>query len=149
MFLLNLLDRTLSLLDRLALRRGDAEQQTEHLVTGQRGEQAAFFYLRRLGYLITARRWRSSRVRGDLDLVGWEKDTLCFIEVKTRSTRAVAPAEASVDSQKQKVLSRLAFQYLSQLQMEKIPVRFDIVSVYFEAGTATQFELFRGAFDWQ
>jgi len=120
-----------------------------HLRTGLRGERAAFFYLRRQGYVVTARRWRSSRVHGDLDLVAWEGDTLCFIEVKTRSTRAVATAEASVDEGKRRTLSRLAFLYLLQLQKEDVPVRFDIVSVYLEPGRAPEFELFRGAFGWQ
>ncbi|MDT7811387.1 MAG: putative endonuclease, partial [Acidobacteriaceae bacterium] len=71
-----------------------------HLELGRRGEEAAFFYLRRHGYIVVARDWRSGKARGDLDLVAWEGDTLCFIEVKTRGSRNVATAESAVDHDK-------------------------------------------------
>src|SRR6202790_2389733 len=92
------------------LRRGAA--RPKHLELGRRGEEAAFFYLRRLGYIVVARDWKSGKVRGDLDLVAWEGHTLCFIEVKSRTGRSVATAEAAVDDDKTRVLRRLARQYL-------------------------------------
>jgi putative endonuclease len=123
-------------------------KEPEHLATGRRGELAAYFYLRRQGYIITARGWRSGHLRGDIDLTGWDGDTLCFIEVKTRTTRDVATAEAAVDEDKRRTLRRLARHYMRQLPQQDIPVRFDILSVYFEKEKAAEFELFRGAFDW-
>ena len=115
-----------------------------HLELGRRGEEAAFFYLRREGYTVVARDWRSGKVRGDLDLVAWEDDTLCFVEVKSRSTRLVATAESAVDSEKIKVLRRLARQYLQSMPAAPKQLRFDILSIYFE--TNANFELYRGAF---
>lgn len=132
--------------DSFAARR---RREAPHLITGRRGERAAFFYLRRLGFVITARGWRSSRARGDLDLVAWENDVLCFIEVKTRTTRAVAPAEAAVDGEKKRMLRKMAHYYVRQLPKRDVPVRFDILSIYFEAGKSADFELFRGAFGWE
>lgn len=134
-------------LDRVAARRVSGE--AAHLATGRRGERAAFFYLRRLGFVITARQWKTMKTRGDLDLVAWEKDILCFVEVKTRTTRAVAPAEAAVDAEKKRILRKMAHYYLRQLPNRDVPVRFDILSVYFEAGKSADFELFRGAFGWE
>lgn len=119
-----------------------------HLVTGRRGELAAFFYLRRHGYIVVARGWRSGRLRGDIDLIAWEADTLCFIEVKTRTTRDVATAEAAVDEDKRRTLRRLARAYMRQLPNQQTPARFDILSIYFEKEKAAEFELFRNAFDW-
>jgi putative endonuclease len=118
-----------------------------HLELGRRGEEAAFFYLRRQGFVVVARDWRSGKVRGDLDLVAWEKDVLCFIEVKSRSTRFVATAESAVDTDKTQVLRRLARQYTQSMPVTPERVRFDILSVYFE--TRVNFELYRGAFSWQ
>lgn len=117
----------------------------EHLRTGRRGEEEAYFYLRRQGYVIIARNYRSPRSRSELDLVGWDGDTLCFIEVKTRTTRDIQPAEVAVDPEKRRDLSRVARDFL--LKMKGSPsFRFDIVSVYFEAGQKTEIELFRNAF---
>ena len=123
-------------------------EEPAHLATGRRGELAAYFYLRHLGYIIVARGWRSSRSRGDIDLIAWDGDTLCFIEVKTRSTREVATAEAAVDEDKRRTLRRLASNYRRQLPQKDVTARFDILSIYFEKEKAAEFELFRGAFDW-
>src|SRR5437868_6338146 len=60
-------------------------QLAPHLETGLLGERAALFELGRRGYLVVARRWISIRHRGDLDLIAWQGDCLCFIEVKTRT----------------------------------------------------------------
>jgi putative endonuclease len=116
-----------------------------HLDTGRRGEEAAYFYLREQGYVIIARNYRSPRSRSELDLVGWDGDTLCFIEVKTRTTRAVLPAEAAVDAEKQRDLSRVAREFLRRMKGDP-PFRFDIVSVYLESEPAPEIELFRQAF---
>jgi putative endonuclease len=123
--------------------------EAQHLATGSRGERAAFFYLWREGFTVTARGWRSGIARGDLDLVAWEGDTICFVEVKARTTRAVATAEASVDEHKRRTLRRLARHYLRQLPDQEVPVRFDILSIYFEEGKSADFGLLRGAFGWR
>lgn len=133
--------------DSLALRFGSRAARPEHLEVGRKGEEAAYFYLRRLGYTVVARGWRSGKVRGDLDLVGWENGTLCFIEVKTRTSHAVATAEAAVDEEKMQALRRMARQYLRALPVVPEQVRFDVLSIYFEAETT--FALFRGVFGWR
>src|SRR5277367_1014457 len=129
-----------------ATRRRPSE--AAHLATGRRGELAAFFYLRRQGYIVVARGWRSGRLRGDIDLIAWNGDALCFIEVKTRTTRDVATAEAAVDEDKRRILRRLARSYMRQLSNREVSARFDILSIYLEKEKAAEFELFRGAFDW-
>ncbi|HZS26343.1 MAG TPA: YraN family protein [Candidatus Angelobacter sp.] len=116
----------------------------EHLHTGMRGEEEAYFYLRKQGYVMIARNYRSPRSRSELDLVGWDDGTLCFIEVKTRSTRNFIPAEAAVDAEKQRDLSRVAREFLRKVKSGP-PVRFDVVSVYFLGGKA-EIELFKDAF---
>ncbi len=122
----------------------------QHLLTGRAGEEAALFYLRGLGYTITARGWHSGRAPGDLDLVGWEGETLCFVEVKTRSSKAVAAAEAAIDRDKRRSLRRLARHYLRQVP-ENTVSRFDVVSLYMQPGAPArrgEFALFRDAFGW-
>jgi putative endonuclease len=117
----------------------------EHLETGRRGEEETYFYLRRQGYVMVARNYRSPNSRSELDLVGWDGETLCFIEVKTRTTRDVKPAEAAVDEQKRRDLSGVAREFLRKTRGNP-PFRFDVVGVYFEPGQRPQIELFKNAF---
>jgi putative endonuclease len=142
-----LFERSLATIDRLCGNLGRAPSHAPHLALGQRGEEAAFFYLRRKGYVITARTWRSHRYAGDIDLIGWDGDCLCFIEVKTRTTRDVASAEAAVDERKRKTLRKMARHYMRQLPTPAA-VRFDVLAIYFEAGKEADFILFRSAFGW-
>ncbi len=120
-------------------------QDPEHLLTGRRGEDAAFFYLRRHGYTIVARNWRPPHLHGELDLVAWDDDVLCFIEVKTRTRRAFVPAEAAIDLDKQQTLRRAAHSFLYR-QPRRASCRFDVISVYLEAGKPPAVELIRNAF---
>src|SRR5215831_6707357 len=103
--------RTLDSLSRILPGKGN-DISPQHLRTGRRGEEEAYFYLRKLGYVMVARNYRSPRSRGELDLIGWDGDVLCFIEVKTRTTRDIQPAEAAVDQEKRRDLSRVAREFL-------------------------------------
>lgn len=139
---------------RRAAKQGDSPKP-EHLLTGERGEDHAFFHLRSLGYTVVARRWVSARVRGDLDLVAWDGDTLVILEVKTRTARDLFPAEVAVNPAKQRQLRKLTAAWLAQLparHRSRVPVRFDILSVYLLTDKP-QFEHIRNAFpfreDWQ
>lgn len=133
-------------LDRLALALPWARRDNlpAHLDTGRRGEEAAYFWLRRQGYTMVARNWRSPRRRGEIDLIGWDGGVLCFIEVKTRSRRGLVPAEAAVDADKQHELRAVAAEYLRRLK-RSAPHRFDVVSVYYKADMP-ELELLKGAF---
>ena len=122
-----------------------------HLLTGERGEFEALFFLRRQGFQIVERRWRTSELNGDLDLIAWEGETLCFVEVKTRRKRDITPAASSVDSGKQRMLRRMADAYrrtLPAVQRYNTPIRFDLVSVYLldARNRQIQCELLRNAF---
>src|ERR1700679_738703 len=113
MLAVRLLEKCVYASDYLAARLGRG--RAAHLELGRRGEEAAFFYLRRRGYTVVARDWRSAKARGDLDVVAWENNSLCFIEVKTRTSRNVATAESAIDENKTRVLRRIARQYLQAL----------------------------------
>lgn len=132
-------------------RREGESPKPEHLLTGERGEDHAFFHLRSLGYTIIARRWVSARVKGDLDLVGWDGDTLVVFEVKTRTARDLFPAEVAVNPPKQKQLRKLTAAWLAQLPARhrgRVPVRFDVVSVYLVTDEP-EFEHIAGAFPYR
>jgi len=137
-------------LDGLATRLGRGQRAAAHLQTGLRGEREALFHLRSLGYTVVARRWKTPRLRGDIDLVAWDGDWLCFVEVKTRGSRGIISAEAAIDEDKQIMLRRMARAYLRgfpEQVRDRIPVRFDVISVYL-LPAGSEFEVQKGAFPW-
>jgi putative endonuclease len=140
MFRGRVLRAVLGVLDRIL----PARRRATHLETGARGEEEAYFHLRKLGYVMVARNFRSPRRKGELDLVGWDGDTLCFVEVKTRTTRDVKPAEAAVDEDKQRELTTMAGEYMRRMAARP-PFRFDVVSVYYEGGDK-EINLYKSAF---
>jgi putative endonuclease len=134
----------LHILDWLAARTLPPQEGPAHQNTGRRGEEAAYFHLRKLGYTMVARNFRSPRCRGEIDLIGWDKDVLCFVEVKTRSTRDVKPGEAAVDRHKRSEVAAVIRDYLRQLP-PSCQWRFDIVSVYYDRSSQPRIEVFRSS----
>jgi Holliday junction resolvase-like predicted endonuclease len=84
---------TLRVLDRFGAKRRSQKDLPLHQQIGRQGEEDAYFYLRKRGYMMVGRNYRSPARRGEIDLIGWDGDILCFIEVKTRASHHVKPAE--------------------------------------------------------
>lgn len=132
-------------LDWVAERVLPADPRPRHQRTGTNGEEDAYFHLRNWGYVMVERNFRSPRSRGEIDLIGWDADVLCFIEVKTRTTLDVKTAEAAVDRHKRREVTQVARQYLKRLP-PSCQWRFDIVSVYYgHPKSSPQIEVFRNA----
>ena len=97
-----------------------------HLL-GPEGEQIAADYLVRQGYRIIERNYRFHR--NEIDIIALQKETLCFIEVKTRSSSAKGhPAEA-VTLQKQREIIKAARAYLALYRDIDTDCRFDVVAI--------------------
>jgi putative endonuclease len=144
----NCMERTIAGLDWLVRRSGRASALPMHLQVGLEGEDAAYFHLLRNGYTVVARRWSGGNLPGDVDLIAWHGPLLCFIEVKTRTSHDLKPAEAAVDNHKRSTLRRLARRYVRQLPQEIAPsVRFDVVSVYLQGGEP-EIVHFENSFGW-
>ncbi len=129
--------------------RSNGQAIAPHLALGITGEEEAFFYLRRHGYKVVARRWTSHGIRGDLDLIAWNGTLLCFVEVKTRSKHDLAAAEAAIDDTKRRVMRSLARRYVRQLPLSEFPAcRFDVISVYLIPDKPAEIVHFEGSFGW-
>src|SRR6266480_3525738 len=120
MFAARVTQTAVRLLDRIAWKT-KADKTPAHLRTGRRGEEDAYFYLRRRGYVMIARNFRTARHHGEIDLVGWDKDVLCFIEVKTRTTHDVKSAAAAVDRKKRHDIRIVIRDYLHSLPERQFP----------------------------
>ena len=131
-------------LDRLAAKLFP-NASPQHLRTGIAGEEYACFVLRKLGYIMVARNFRSPRCHGEIDLIAWDGDVLCFIEVKTRTSQEVKTAEAAVDRHKRREIAEVIREYLKGVP-RLCQWRFDIVSVYYGGrNPRPQLEVFRNA----
>lgn len=128
--------------------QGGLKPEAAHLRTGKRGELEAMFYLRKLGYRLAARRWRTRGLNGDIDLVAWDGETLAIVEVKTRTRRDLYTAESTINEAKRQMLFRMARAYTRTLpdwERDPSPVRFDVAAVYL-IGDAVECTLTRNAF---
>jgi putative endonuclease len=98
---------------------------------GIRGETYGYWYLRRHGYVFVARNYMPRGVKGELDLVGYDGETLAFVEVRTRTVRDDSRAlpELSVTATKQSVLLRTAQRFLLERRVADCPRRFDVLAI--------------------
>ncbi len=113
---------------------------------GQRCEEIAVEYLRAQGYRIIE---RNVRMRfGEIDAVARDGDTLCFVEVRARSSTRFGWPEESVTPLKRRRLVRLAQGYLQRLRGHAGPVRFDVLSILLGPdGAPVRTRLIKAAFE--
>ncbi len=125
----------------------EEDHRTPRQVLGARGEKAAAKYLRRHGYKILLRNFRSGKA--EVDIVARQKDWLVFVEVKTRKTEEFGLPSEAVQRDKQRNLSKAALDYLRLLGNPRIRFRFDIVEVVIADGAKKpgDIRLIQNAFD--
>jgi putative endonuclease len=112
---------------------------------GKAGEDAACDELRRRGYAILARRYRTPI--GELDIVARDGRTLVFVEVKARRTLRYGVAAEAVTFRKRHRLNRMAQEFLLRSHLTRVPCRFDVVSVQWPSLGRPTVEVFPAAFD--
>ncbi|MBI4972359.1 MAG: YraN family protein [Candidatus Omnitrophica bacterium] len=116
----------------------------ENLYLGKSGEEIAAKFLADNGYKILQRNYRSRL--GEIDIIAKDKDTLCFVEVKTRiSDKQGLPVE-SIISFKQRRISKAALVFLKEKNLLNEKARFDVVSILYESGRPN-IELIKDAFE--
>jgi putative endonuclease len=116
--------------------------------TGIRGETYAYWYLRRHGYVFVARNFTPRASKGEIDMVGYDGETLAFVEVRTRTVRDEMSAlpELSVTPGKQHVLARTARHFLTERHVRECPCRFDVVAIDNSPGKPPVVRLHKDAF---
>jgi putative endonuclease len=101
-----------------------------HLL-GHEGERLAGLHLERRGFRILARNFRSRY--GELDLVGWDGETLVFCEVKTRRGASRSPFEAITPVKGARVRRMAAAWLVATADRPYAPeLRFDAIAVVFD-----------------
>ena len=99
----------------------------KHNHTGTEGEKMGAEYLIKTGYVIIEKNWRHGR--WEVDIIAIRKDTLHFIEIKTRRSKKFGLPEEKVGRKKIENLINAAEQYLYVHPQWK-RIQFDILSVF-------------------
>jgi len=102
---------------------------------GEEGERLAARFLKKAGYKVLYRNYKPT-YGGEVDLVcrARMRMELVFVEVKTRSSEAYGSPEEAVNWEKQRRIVRAAREWLEQLDVEDVTIRFDIVEVILHEG---------------
>ena len=99
----------------------------DRIKLGREGEEAAVRFLKKKRFKIVERGFRM--LRGEIDIIAYDRKTLVFVEVKTRSRVGFGAPEESVTFSKQDQLRKIAQGYLVKNRLGDIPCRFDVISV--------------------
>lgn len=97
----------------------------EHNELGRWGERVAREFLLSQGYAIDCLNLRIGNV--EVDFIARKDNRLCFIEVKTRGSDLVDPADA-VDRKKRRRLIRAADMYMQGVN-EPLEPQFDLIII--------------------
>ena len=124
------------------MERGGAGMERKQY--GDEGEEAAVRFLEARGYRVRARNF-SCRY-GELDVVAEHGDTVCFVEVRMRSTAVWGDPSHTVSFAKQRRVVKAALHYLQTQRLREKMIRFDVISVVGRGERATV-EHLPGAFD--
>jgi putative endonuclease len=117
----------------------------EALSFGAQAEDLAADFLRKEGYKILARNYRSRL--GEIDIIARDKDTLVFIEVKARHNDRFGEPSEAVARRKQRQISKAALAYLKEQRLFDQRARFDVLSVFCSGAGTPRFDLIKNAFD--
>src|SRR6266850_5381497 len=105
-------------------RRCLASRMDKRQALGISGENLACEELRRRGYAILARRYRTRF--GEIDIIARDGQTIVFVEVKARLTDDFGGAAAAITGWKQRRIARMAVDYIARRSLHDCPCRFDV-----------------------
>jgi putative endonuclease len=127
------------------------EQQSSRTL-GDLGERLAAEHLEKNAYrLVVAnfkvpvgRNTNEALVTGEIDLIAFDGDTLCFIEVKTRTSDEFTGPLSAVDLRKQRQITRTARIYRRIFGIRDVKYRYDVVTIVIKRGRLPEIELVKG-----
>ena len=128
----------LNLISNLFKKKGNMNDKKSK---GDFGEETACKYIKKNGYKILGKNFRTKF--GEIDLIGIDNDTICFIEVKARSSSDYGSPEQFVTKRKQERLWKTASIYINKNTLEFGNYRFDVISVDLEN---EEIQIFKNAF---
>ena len=112
---------------------------------GDLGERLAALKLRREGCPVIYQNFRAPG-GGEIDIICRDRETLVFVEVKTRTSREFGRPASAVNKSKQRLIIRGALEWLRLLHYPEIYFRFDIMEVQLEDNAVPELNRVENAF---
>ena len=95
---------------------------------GRQGEDFAALILEQAGLTIVRRNYRCPK--GEMDIIAWDKNTLIFVEVRTRSSAERGWGEESITAAKRRRLNQTAAFYILEAGYKDWPsMRLDLIAI--------------------
>jgi len=116
----------------------------ENLLLGKSGEELAAVLLRENGYKILARNFKTKI--SEIDIIARDKDTISFVEVKTRHSDKFGLPQEAISRPKQRQISKAALAYLKDNNLLNKKARFDVVSIILSED-GPKIDLIKNAFE--
>lgn len=111
--------------------------------TGVFGEKVAMEYLVKNGYQILQTNYRCRA--GEIDIIGINDGALCFVEVKTRTSRLYGLPEEIINKLKLNRMARCIEYYNNQVKKNYELYRIDVVAIEMEGSRVNRIELIKNA----
>ena len=106
--------------------------KSQNKTTGKIGEDVACAYLKDHGYQIVERNWGNKW--GEIDIIAHDRETIVFVEVKTKIGIKFGIPEEMVNKRKLNQIMRIAYTYPL---VNNSAVRIDVVAIVLHTDLAT------------
>lgn len=128
------------------------QKQSSTNALGELGERLAADHLRRRGYRIICSNFRApigrnrkgAVIKCEIDIVALEGESLCFVEVKTRSAGGLADPLLSVNRRKQRQVTRAARVFRRTFGLTQMRRRYDVVSIVTRGTRPPKITVYKG-----
>jgi len=99
---------------------------------GNKGEEIAARYLKKIGYRVLARSYKANNA--EIDIVARDKNEIVFVEVKTRRSTKTGNPETAVTPKKRQHIQRAVEAWMKR-DITKKPWRVDIIAIIIKSDT--------------
>ena len=124
------------------------KEKTTAVSIGNMGEEAAVQALKKRGYKIIARNYRTKM--GEIDIIAKDGEYTVFVEVRLRKSNAFGTPADTIDKRKQQKIIKAAQMYAVKNDIYDTPMRFDAVLINADTDgeklVNTKIELIKDAF---
>ena len=116
--------------ERLLWALGFPPQRENNEANGRYGEWVGEKFLKRRGFSVMYRNWRSARDRRlEIDLVCMDLEVLVFVEIRARSENSLVDGYSSLNRKKRNALARSVRSFLREESLKTKTYRLDLLEI--------------------